>query len=95
MLNSSPSLLALNLDRITHDLGTDFNPLHRDFCLSYKVIESRDGYTLVSFALPDGITRAFVQLLESMGGFLRSVDVKSRSSQAVAKLLDPSVIQEC
>jgi hypothetical protein len=88
------SLQFLDIDKVTRSLSTEFNPLHRDFCLSYQVIESKGGYTLVSFALPDGMTRAFIQLLESMGGFLRSVDIKSKAVKAVSKVYDPVAIQE-
>lgn len=91
-VESLPSLPAFDLERVTHELSTSFNPLHTEFRLSYQVIESRDGFNLVTLALPDGMTRAFITFLESMALVFRSIDVKSKSAQAQAKIHDPEEI---
>jgi len=87
-----PSLPAFDFERVTHELSTSFNPLHSDYCLAYQVIESRDGFNLVTLALPDGMTRSFITFLESMALVFRSIEVKSLSAKAQAKIHDPEEI---
>lgn len=91
---SLPALPSFDLDRVTHDLATSFNPLHSDCCLSYQVIDSRDGYHLVTLALPDGMSRAFVTFLESMTTVFRSISIKEKASLAHVRTVSPAAIAE-
>lgn len=91
---SLPSLPAFDAERVLHELSTSFNPLHADYCLSYQVIESREGFNLVTLALPDGMTRSFITFLESMSLVFRSIEIKSRSAKAQAKAHDPAEIEQ-
>ena len=75
----------LDLDRVIGSLHSTFNPLHRDFLLDFHVSGARNGYVYLSIALPEGMTRAFTSLLESMAGFFRCIDVKARSAVAIEK----------
>lgn len=90
MTSASPTLPVVDIDRVLCDLNSEFNPLHRDFLLDYHVAGVRDGYVYLSVALPEGMTRVFVSMLESMTGFFRFIDIKARSASAVAKVHDPA-----
>lgn len=87
-LPGTPS--PVDMDRLLFDLNRTFNPLSRDFQLSFHVSGVQDGYVCLSVALPEGMTRAFVSLLESMQGLLRCVDIKSRAAAADGKIVDPA-----
>lgn len=86
-LPASP--LSVDIDRVLGDLNSSFNPLHRDFLLDFHVSGARDGYVFLTIALPEGMTRVFVSMLESMAGFFRFIDIKSRSAMSQAKAHDP------
>lgn len=86
----SPLPVPLDVDGFMYDANSLFNPLHKDFMLDFHVSGVKDGYVYLSFALPEGMTRVFVSLLESLTGLFRSVNVKSRSALAVARTLDPA-----
>jgi hypothetical protein len=94
-----PSLPAspfpFDLDGVLCQLNSAFNPLHRDFMLDFHISGARDGYVYLSIALPEGMTRVFVSLLESLHGFARFMDIKARSavSQDKAKFVDHVELQ--
>jgi hypothetical protein len=79
----------VDVDRLLGDINRTFNPLHHDCALDFHVTGSNAGYVCLSVALPEGMTRAFVTLLESLYGFMRVVDIKSRSAVAQAKVVEP------
>ncbi|AJE04862.1 hypothetical protein [Geobacter pickeringii] len=84
----------LDIDRLLGDVNRTFNPLHNDRLVDFHVSGAQDGYVFLSVALPEGMTRGFVTLLESLCGFMRAVDVKSRSASAQARAMDPAKIKE-
>jgi hypothetical protein len=76
---------AVDIGRIMGDLNSSFNPLHTEFLLDFHVSGARDGFVYLSIALPEGMTRVFVSMLENMAGFFRFIDIKTRSASAQAK----------
>ena len=50
---------------------TGFDPFHRDAFLDLKVTAAKDGYVLLSVALPEGMSRSFVAFLDAMHGLMR------------------------
>ena len=87
---AAPVPFPVDMDRMLGSLNSTFNPLHPGCQLDFYVSGAKDGYVCVSVALPEGMTRAFVTLLESMHGFFRCVDIKARSAVAQVKAEDPS-----
>lgn len=47
--------LSIDIENVICDMNRLFNPLHKDFILDYKVQAARDGYVLLTIALPDGM----------------------------------------
>lgn len=84
----------VDFDRLIWDADRLFNPLHGDKLLDFHVSGAKDGYVCLSIALPEGMTRGFVSMLESLCCFMRAVDVKSRSASAYAKVMDPAFLEE-
>lgn len=80
----SPSL-SFDIRRVLCDLNSDFNPLHKDFLLQYQVSGVRDGLVLVTIALPEGMTKVFVDMLQNLAGFFRFIDIKARAASASAR----------
>ena len=80
---------SVDVDRLLFDLNSAFNPLHPGCQVDFHVSAVKDGYVFLSVALPEGMTRAYVTLLESLNGLFRCMDVKSRSVSAQAKTIDP------
>ena len=76
---------SVDIATAMHGLNTLLNPDRSDFALEFKVTGVADGYSFVTFALPDGMTYAFVRLMENLGGFLRCVEVKAKSEKAIVK----------
>ena len=90
----APQSMTVDIDRALSQLNTAFNPLHQDFALDFHVSGAKNGYVYLSIALPEGMTRFFVQLLESMHGFFQCMDIKARSAVAIKNAVDPSAIAE-
>lgn len=90
----SPALPGMpspvDINRLTFDINRVFNPLSNDCQLSFHVSGVQDGFVCLSIALPEGMTRAFVTLLESFHGFFRCMDIKSRAAVAEKKIFDPA-----
>ena len=80
---------SADIDRVLCDLNSSFNPLHKDFMLDYQVSGARDGYVLLTIAMPEGMTRVFMTMLESLAGFFRFVDLKAKTASAQCKALHP------
>jgi len=74
--------------RLTFDLAQTFNPLAAGFGLDFRVTPARDGYVLLTLAMPEDMPRAFVALLQSLHGLMRAVDGKVRVAHAQARALD-------
>lgn len=56
------------------EISRGFDPFHRDSFLDVKVTAAKDGYVLLSVALPEGMTRGFVTFLDAMLGLMRCAD---------------------
>jgi len=84
----------VNVGRLVGDIAQTFNPLGRDFALDYHVSRAHDGYVVVSVALPEGMTRAYMTLLESLTGFFRVIDLKAQTSFREVRVQDPVGIAE-
>jgi hypothetical protein len=84
----TPAPFSADVDRLTLDLNSAFNPLHPGCQVSFQVTGVKDGYVVLSVALPEGMTRAYVALLESLGGLFRCLDIKSRSAVSQVKAYD-------
>ncbi len=68
-----------------------FDPFHQDAFLDVKVTAAKDGYVLLSVAIPESLTRGFVTFLESMHNLMRCAD-----QQAIRAVRDsrPVDVQE-
>jgi hypothetical protein len=77
-----------DINRLLFDLNSAFNPLHPGCQVNFQVSTVKDGYVFLSVALPEGMTRAYVTLLESLNGMIRCMDVKSRAVAAQVKVHD-------
>lgn len=91
-MSKVPSPYSVDIERVLFDANSLFNPLHKDFILDYHVSTVKDGYVYLSLAMPEGMTRVFVSLLESLTGFFRCINVKAMSKAAQVKCLDPAEI---
>lgn len=85
---------SLDIGRVVNNLNSAFNPLHRDCLLDYNVAGARDGFVCLQIVIPEGMTKAYIAMLESMTGLFRCIDVKARSAVAVEKSYDPDRIFE-
>lgn len=81
---------SADIDGLLCNVNSAFNPLHKDCLLDFHVSGARDGYVFLSIALPEGMTRAFTSMLESLSGFFRCIDIKARSAVAQGKVHDPA-----
>lgn len=77
-----------DINRLLFDLNSAFNPLHPGCQVDFHVSAVKDGYVFLSVALPEGMTRAYVTLLESLNGMIRCMDVKSRAVAAQSRVHD-------
>lgn len=94
----APSVNRLDVGSLVYDTHTSFNPLSKEFMFDFEVSEIRDGYVVMSLALPEGMTRAFVAMLESMSGLFRFMDQKVKVAAAVQKshqrTIDPAIREQ-
>jgi hypothetical protein len=81
---------SVDIERVLFDANSLFNPLHKDFMLDFHVSGVKDGYVYLSLAVPEGMTRVFVSLLESLTGLFRCINLKTRAASARAKCVDPA-----
>jgi hypothetical protein len=84
--------LSIDIDNVICDMNRMFNPLHKDFMLDYQVQAYRDGYVLLTIALPEGMTKVFSSMLESMSGFFHFMNIKSKTVKASTLASDPAEI---
>lgn len=92
--NNAITPLSIDIDNVICDMNRLFNPLHKDFILDYKVQSYRDGYVLLSLALPEGMTKVFSSMLESMSGFFHYMHIKSKTAKATAQAFDIQEIEK-
>lgn len=87
-LDAIPSGVLLDINRSLDHL--DGSPFLREPFLDFEVSGVRDGVALVTFAMPAQITGSFVSLLDSLHGFFRLVERKSRFAVLECKAHDPA-----
>lgn len=90
--NRALTPLSIDIDNVICDMNRIFNPLHKDFMLDYQVQAYRDGYVLLTIALPEGMTKVFSSMLESMSGFFHFMHIKTKTAKASSLVNDPSEI---
>ncbi|MHB8121334.1 MAG: hypothetical protein ACYDG4_04190 [Desulfuromonadaceae bacterium] len=90
--NQAVTPLSIDIDNVICDMNRLFNPLHKDFMLDYQVQAYRDGYVLLTIALPEGMTKVFSSMLESMSGFFHFMHIKSKTVKASALATEPAEI---
>lgn len=87
--NQALTPLSIDIDHVICDMNRLFNPLHKDFMLDYQVQAYRDGYVLLTIALPEGMTKVFSSMLESMSGFFHFMHIKSKTVKASTLASNP------
>jgi hypothetical protein len=85
---------GVDISRLVYDSASAFNPLHPGCLVDYHVSAPRDGFVMVTVALPDGMLRAFVTLLDSLTGLVRFIDHKGRSAASSARAIDLDTVAE-
>ncbi len=90
--NQALTPLSIDIENVICDMNRLFNPLHKDFMLDYQVHAARDGYVLLTIALPHGMTKVFASMLESMSGFFHFMHIKSKSAKASSAAVDPDEV---
>jgi hypothetical protein len=75
-------------------LTRTFDPLHDDFDLDFRVQRVQNGHVVLSIAMPEGLLRGFVPLLQSLHGFFRFADLKSRIAKFEEQPISPAEIEE-
>lgn len=75
-------------------ISQGFDPLHRETFLDVKVTPARDGYVLLTVALPEGLTRGFVTFLDAMHGLMRCADQQAVKAKRAAAPLDLDKLEE-
>jgi hypothetical protein len=96
-VKASPSPSAsfrADVERAVFSLNSAFDPLHKECLLDFHVSGRGNGYVYLSFAMPEGMMRAFVSLLQSLHGFFRFAELKTRVAGIEAKALDPGEIEK-
>jgi len=88
------SLPPVDVSRLVGDISRTFNPLSRGFELEAQARHLQGGMVQVSFVLPEGMTRAFVALLESLFGLVRFVDQRAQISAVEVRAIDLDDLQE-
>ncbi len=83
----------MDFGSLIYDTRTSFNPLSSQFMFDLDVSEVRDGYVVVSLAMPQGMTGAFAALLESAGALFKFMDMKVKTAAVVEnvrkRMVDP------
>lgn len=85
---AAPALPPVDVGRLVGDLSRTFNPLARGFEMDAHASQLPGGMVQLSVVLPQGMTRAFVGLLESLTGLVRFVDHKAVCAAAEFKAVD-------
>lgn len=80
---------AFDIQRLLYDTNSTFNPLHKDSLFECQSVGVCDGRVLLNVALPCEMTRFFLAFMESMTGFFRVMEIKTRSASASARSIDP------
>lgn len=82
------------LQALYGQISRGFDPLHRDAFLDVKVTAAKDGYVLLTVALPEGMTRGFMTFLDAMHGLMRCADQQAMRALREAAPLDVQAMQQ-
>jgi hypothetical protein len=93
-MDRCPSSLKADIDRAVGEIHRSFNPLRQEFPLDFRVTDARDGYVCLSIVMPEGMTRVFVSLLQSLYGFFRQIDLKADYAGRINKPVDPAEVEK-
>jgi len=95
--SAGPALSEINIRRLVHDVNASFNPLLPN-AFECHAAEVHNGQTLLTVAIPTGMTRFFVALLESMTGCFRLMSIKERHAETSERVrlqaIDPHAIEQ-
>ena len=90
----STTRFEADISRALSEANRVFNPLHKDCEVSYRVFDQKNGFVVLQVALPSGMTRAFVALLESLHGLFRFMDNKARITALGSAPVDLSELEQ-
>ena len=76
------------------EISRGFDPLHRDSFLDVNVTAAKDGYVLLSVAIPETLLRGFVIFLDSMHGLMRCADQQALKALRAAAPLDLQAVEQ-
>lgn len=88
----SSSFLA-DVERTVFNMKDMFNPLHDDYALDFHVQRVDKDQVVLSIAMPEGMVRGFVPLLQSLHGFFRFAELKLRIQKSEEAAIDPREIE--
>jgi hypothetical protein len=91
---AAPALPPVDVGRLVGDISRTFNPLARGFEMDAHASQLPGGMVQLSVVLPQGMTRAFAALLESLSGLVRFVDHKAVCAAAAAKAIDLDELEQ-
>ena len=83
----------VNFGRLVGEIAQTFNPLGKNYALDMHVSPARDGHVVVSVAMPEGLSQAFMALLNSLYGLVQGIDNRTRASFTQARVHDPERIE--
>ncbi len=75
---NAPALPFSDVSSLVFGASSMFNPLRSEHLVDFQVSEVKDGYVFLTVALPEGITRPFVGMLDSMIHFMHFLDHKTK-----------------
>lgn len=82
---NAPALPFPDVAGLVFSAASMFDPLRSEHLVDFQVSQVKDGYVFLTVALPEGITRPFIAMLDSMTHFMRFLDHKTKIAKAEAK----------
>lgn len=94
---ASPALsvpFQVDVERMLFNLQHAFDPLHDDYDLDFHIQRVQGGHVVLSIALPEGMLKGFVALLQSLHGFFRFTEMKARVARCEDQAFAPEVVEQ-
>lgn len=88
--NHTTALFSESIRDMVLDTSKGFNPLSSNFILDVDVTAKEKGLVNLNVTMPQEMTTAFVQLLESMQGLFFFIEKRSRTAVSQVKVIDPA-----
>ena len=82
---NAPALPCPDVAGLVYSAASMFDPLRSEHLVDFQVSQVKDGYVFLTVALPEGITRPFIGMLDSMIHFMRFLDQKTKIVKAEEK----------